>query len=79
MIFVAKDSQHVNLGLKLSAARQHDDVLEEFQRARFAAVLIVDFTVHVVRVSQLNQPRLELKIAMVPALQDQSAPEALRG
>ena len=42
---------------KLSTARKQHDVAQEFHSARFGAVLVVDFAVHVVGVRKLNELR----------------------
>src|SRR5260370_37248953 len=64
-----KDKRRI--GLKLSAAGQDDDVLQKTQRARFAAILVIDFAVNVIRVGELDQPRARFEVAVVPPLEDQ--------
>src|ERR1700733_9450386 len=61
-----------SLRLKLPAAGKDDDVFQETQRARFAAVLIVYLAVDVTGICQLNESRAGLEIAMLPPLQNQS-------
>src|ERR1700674_4254631 len=67
-----RSAQHKRgLGLELSAAGQDDDVFKETQGAGFAAVLIVDFAVDMVRIRELDQPRAWLEITVIPPLEDQ--------
>jgi len=70
MIGVRRAQHKRSLGLELSAAGQNDDVFQESQGAGFAAILIVDFTVDVVRVCELDEPRARFKITVIPPLQD---------
>ena len=77
VIGVRRAQHKGSLRLKLSAAGQDDDVFQEAQRAGFAAVLIVDFAVHMIRVGELNQPRARLEIAVIPPLEDQPRSRAL--
>src|SRR5882762_1132118 len=53
---------------ELAATRKKDDVLEEAQRAGSAAILIVDFTIDVIRVRQINQFCARLEEAIIPAV-----------
>ena len=57
---------------KLPTARQQDNVLQEFQRARAAAILVVDFAVHVIGVCQINELGARIKVAVVPLGQAQA-------
>src|SRR5271170_4910848 len=54
---------------EMAAARQQDDVFQEFQSAGAAAVLIVDFAVDVIRVGEINQLGAGLEVAVIPAVQ----------
>jgi len=56
-------------GLELAAARQQDDVLQEFKRAVARAVLVVDVAVDVVGVGQIDQLGAGLKVAIVPTVE----------
>src|SRR5208337_3843543 len=42
------------VGHELAAARQENNVFQEFQRAMPRAVLIVDIAINVIRISQIN-------------------------
>ena len=78
-VVAARMPQHKRSArLELSAARQQDDVLQEFQRAVSRAVLIVDVAINVIRVRQINQLGAWLKVAVVPAIQPQSGIDARR-
>src|SRR5215472_17914331 len=61
---------------KLSASGQQDNVFEKFQRPGAAAVLVVDFAVHVIRVGQVNQLGARFKVTIVPAGQPQATRSA---
>src|SRR6266404_499155 len=54
---------------KLAATGKQNDVFQEFQRAGAAAVLIIDFAVDVICVSQIDQLGARLEIAVVPAVE----------
>src|ERR1700722_1008074 len=73
MVFMRSAQHKRSLRLKLSAAGQDNNVFQETQRTGFAAVLVVNFTIHVICIGKLDQARARLKIAVVPALQDQSS------
>ena len=64
--------QERSFGQKLAAARQQHDVAQEFHAAGFAAVLIVDFAIHVIGVGQLDQARGGFERAVGPGLEAQA-------
>ena len=68
-----------SLGLELPAAGQDDDVFQKAQRSRFAAILIVDFTVNMVCIRQLDQPGARLEIPVVPPARGSAPRRGLRG
>ena len=70
MVFVRSAQHKRSLGLELSAAGQDDDIFQKTQGAGFAAVLIVDFAVDMICISQLNQSRARLEIAVIPPFED---------
>ncbi len=72
LVTVRRAQHEGGLRLELAAAGQQDDVLQEFQRAGFAAVLVVDLAVGVIGVGQLDQTRAGGEVAVVPALQAQA-------
>src|SRR6266851_7016867 len=51
---------------ELAAARQQDDVLQEFQGPGAAAVLVVDLAIDVICVGQIDQFGARLEVAVVP-------------
>ena len=51
--------------------KQHD-IAQEFHAAGFAAVLIVDFAVHVIGIRQLDQPRGGFECTVGPGLEAQA-------
>src|SRR5207244_2907567 len=59
-------------GNKLAASRQQNNVLEKLQRPRAAAILVVDFAVHVIGIGQVNQPGARFEVAVVPASKPQA-------
>ena len=63
---VAGRTRNEASGKKLAAARQQHDVAQEFHSSGFAAVLVVDFAVHVIGVGQLNQSRRGFEGAIAP-------------
>src|SRR2546429_8319374 len=58
-------------GNKLAASRQQNNVLEKLQRPRAAAILVVDFAVHVIGIGQVNQPGARFEVAVVSASKPQ--------
>jgi len=58
---------------KLSAARKQNNILEETQRACFAAVLVVDVAVDVICVSQVNELGAGIKVAIIPSRKAKSS------
>src|SRR5712692_5718026 len=71
MVAMRRTGHEGGIRLELSATRQDDYVFQEAESAGLAAVLVVDFAVHMIRVGQLDQPRAGLEMAVVPAIQDQ--------
>ncbi len=65
------------LGLELSTSGQDDDVLQKSQSAGFAAVLVIDFTIDVICIGELDQPRAGFEVAVVPSFEDQPRARAL--
>src|SRR4029077_15791492 len=66
-------------GDELSAAGKQDDVLEEFERAGAAAILVVDFSVNVVGVAEVDEFGAGLEEAIVPAVQAHARGDADAG
>src|SRR5258707_3605456 len=56
-------------GHELAATGKQNDVLQKFQRAGAAAVLVVDLAVDVTGVSQINQLGARLEVAVIPAVE----------
>src|SRR5260370_29264840 len=61
---------------ELAATGKQDDVLEKFQGAGAAAILVIDFSIHVIRVSQIDQLGARLEIAVIPAVEPQARRDA---
>lgn len=59
-------------GKELTAAGQQHDIAQEFQAARFAAILVVDLAVDVIGVGELNQTGSSFEGAVVPGLDAQT-------
>src|SRR6266576_3161576 len=53
---------------ELAASGEQDDVLQEFQRAGPAAILIIDLAIDVICVSQIDQLRAGIEKAIAPAV-----------
>ncbi len=69
-LFIARLAKHEGCGGdELSTTRKKDDVLEKFESAGAAAVLIVDFAIDVVGVGQVNEFGAGFEVAIVPAVQ----------
>src|SRR5712692_3498686 len=71
LVGVARPQHKRSLRPELPAARQQNNVLQKFQRAGFAAVLVVDLAVYVIGIGQVNQPGAGLEVSLLPALQPQ--------
>ena len=61
---------------KLAASGQQNNVLQKFQRPGAAAILIIDFAVHMIRVSQVNELCTGLKVAVIPSSEPQTTRSA---
>src|SRR5216684_4040760 len=53
---------------ELPATGKQNDVLEKFQRAGAAAVLVVDLAIDVIRVGQIDQLGARFEVAVIPAV-----------
>jgi len=59
-------------GDKLTAAGKQDDVFQETQRAGTAAILVVDFAVHVIGVGKIDELGARIEEAVVPTVEAHS-------
>jgi hypothetical protein len=57
---------------KLAAAGKQDDVFQKTQRAGTAAILVVDFAVHVIGVGKIDELGAGIEVAVVPAVEAHS-------